>query len=107
MIPDLSMTNVPRLEKPVSSLNTPNDWLTAPCGQKSESTGNKNPLSVAQTLWVGGGPTEIASATLSSPEIGRASCREREYHLKRTQASKENKRYERTHRRAYPDVRRQ
>ena len=34
---------------------------TAPCGQKSDSTGNVNPLSVAQTLCVGGGPTEIAS----------------------------------------------
>ena len=49
------------MAKPASSLKTPYAWATAPCGQKSDSIGNVNPLCVAQTLWVGGGPTEIAS----------------------------------------------
>ncbi len=66
MIPDRSTTKVPRLEMPASSLNTPYAWLTAPCGQKSDNTGNVNPLWVAQILWVGGGPTEIATTALSS-----------------------------------------
>ena len=43
---------------------------TAPCGQKSDSTGKVKPLCVAQILCVGGGPTEIASVAVSSFSIG-------------------------------------
>ena len=38
------------------------------------------PLCVAQTLWVGGGPTEIASVAVSSFALADAGEREREEH---------------------------
>ena len=40
MVPERSTRNVPRLANPAPALNTPYAWATAPCGQKSASSGN-------------------------------------------------------------------
>ena len=51
ILPSASSTKVARFAHPRASLNTPYSFATAPCGQKSDSTGNVYPCCSAQVRW--------------------------------------------------------
>src|SRR5262245_57652541 len=75
MTPDLSITNDERRATPSTASNTPYDDATAPCGQKSLSSGKFSPSVSAKTRSEYVASVEIASTSVS--KVRNSSSRSR------------------------------